>query len=97
MRWKAWLLLGIGAISGVAAIVAAEQRGRGLFGRTSARSVNVDYNGRFTFTRISYGGGGFFGGWWNHDYPQADTHLSLILDALTSVQPNLDGSYVLDV
>ncbi|MCC7007485.1 MAG: DUF4159 domain-containing protein [Acidobacteria bacterium] len=70
--------------------------------RPSAVGVNQPYNGRFTFTRIRYGGalGGFGRGWssaWNHDYPQADTHLPLILDALTSLAPNLHTSNVFDL
>jgi hypothetical protein len=72
---------------------------RGLFGRGPS-AFTVDYNGRFTFTRIRYNGGGFFGGWsnaWNHDYPEADRHIAMILEALTSVQPNLEASNILDL
>lgn len=72
---------------------------RGGF-RPSAMAVNVPYNGQFTFTRVRYGGGMWGRGWssaWNHDYPQADVHLPLILDALTALRPNLHASNVLDL
>jgi hypothetical protein len=77
----------------------AAQR-RGFFGGAPA-SLLAPYTGRFTFTRISYGGGGGFfgrgGGAWNHDYPDADRNLSLILDALTAIQPNLEATNILDL
>ncbi len=66
-------------------------------------SVNPPYDGRFTFTRISYGGlgSGFgrFGGGaaWSHDYPDAERNLTLILDALTSIAPNLAASNIFDL
>jgi hypothetical protein len=79
------------------------QRGGGF--RGSRGSIErVPYNGKFTFTRLRYGGGrgfGFGGGWgsnaWNHDYPQADMHLPMILEALTAIEPNLNVSNILDL
>src|SRR5687768_6726143 len=56
--------------------------------------VNPDYDGRFTFTRVRFSGRG---GGWDHDYPQADRHLPLILNEVTALRPNLDGSNVLDL
>ena len=56
--------------------------------------VNPDYDGRFTFTRVRFTGRG---GGWDHDYPQADRHLPLILNEVTALRPNLDGSNVLDL
>jgi hypothetical protein len=62
---------------------------------------NIPYNGRFTFSRIRYGGGGFGFGWgaasWAHDYPRADRHLPRILEDLTTLRPNLDRSNVFDL
>jgi hypothetical protein len=62
---------------------------------------NVPYDGRFTFARLSYNGGlGNFGrlsNAWNHDYPAADINLPLILNSLTSVQPNLHVSNIFDL
>ncbi len=56
--------------------------------------VNPEYDGRFTFTRVRFGGGR---GGWDHDYPQADRHLPLILNEVTALRPNLDGTNVLDL
>jgi hypothetical protein len=77
----------------------AAQRGGGYY---STQSFTVPYNGKFTFTRVRYGGN--LGGWgrrgsnaWNHDYPQADMHLPMILEAVTSLKPNLDVSNILDL
>jgi hypothetical protein len=59
---------------------------------------NVPYNGRFTFSRIRYGGGGWFGNAsWAHDYPRADRHMPQILSELTTLEPNLSGSNVFDL
>ena len=62
---------------------------------------DVSYDGRITFARLmwrSQGGGRFRGGWgsaWNHDYPRAEQHLSMILKELTYVDIRTDGSKVL--
>jgi hypothetical protein len=80
----------------------AAQRGGGFrgFGYTQRQVVNPPYDGRLTFTRVRFDDGGGFGrggGWWNHDYPDAERNLALILDALTSITPNLEASNVLDL
>lgn len=61
----------------------------------------VPYNGRFTFTRIRYGGRGIsVRGWrrggssWSHDYPDADRNMQTILDEVTAMVPNTEGSNV---
>lgn len=83
----------------VTAIAAAGAQRGGRFRSPSVSVVRVPYNGKFTFTRLRYNGGG--NGWgsnaWNHDYPQADVHLPLIVDAITSIKPNLNVSNVLDL
>jgi hypothetical protein len=56
--------------------------------------VNPGYDGRFTFTRIRFSGRSDA---WNHDYPQADRYLPLILNEITALRPNLDASNVLDL
>jgi hypothetical protein len=82
----------------LAAAAASTQRGGGYF---SPRGYTVPYNGKFTFTRLSYNGGGFgFGrgsNAWNHDYPRADEHLPLILQAITKIDPNIGVSNILDL
>jgi hypothetical protein len=79
---------------------ALAQRG-GRFGLPTREQLeNPPYNGRFTFSRLRYGAGMFGRGMssaWNHDYPQADMHLPLILDALTALQPNLHVSNIFDL
>ena len=61
----------------------------------------VPYDGRFTFVRLQWGSGRGFGrrfGWdsaWNHDYPRAEQHLSLILRELTYLDARTDGSRIL--
>jgi hypothetical protein len=68
-----------------------------------AQSVEIPYNGDFTFTRIRYGGGGGFGGFgrgggsWAHDYPSADRNMGEILKEFTSMHPNTGGSNVVDL
>ena len=60
--------------------------------------TTVPYDGKFTFTRIRYGSGfGRGGGSWAHDYPRADEHLPRIIAELTTMQPRIDGSQVLDL
>lgn len=60
---------------------------------------DVVYDGRITFVRLAWRGGGRFGGgWssaWNHDYPRAEQHLSQILKELTYLDIRMDGSRVL--
>lgn len=60
------------------------------------------YDGRFTFVRLrwtsDFGGGfrrGGFGAAWNHDYPRAEHHLSLILRELTALNLRTEESLVL--
>src|SRR3990170_9154982 len=87
------------ALVACASVAALAQRG-GFFRAPAVRAQNVPYNGQFTFSRVRYGGGGFSRGWssaWNHDYPQADIHLPLILDALTSLRSNLHVSNIFDL
>jgi len=59
------------------------------------------YDGRFTFVRLrwtselgAYGRRGFSSAW-DHDYPRAEQHLSLILQELTALDIRTDGSLVL--
>ena len=61
-------------------------------------SGNPEYDSRFTFTRIRYGSGWFRGGGsWAHDYPRADLHLPRILEDITNMRPQVEGSNVFDL
>src|SRR5262245_35769198 len=59
--------------------------------------VRVDYDGRFAFVRLRYGG--FEGGFrreppWAHDYPRAERHFMRILQEITFLNPHLDESNI---
>ncbi len=69
---------------------------------------NVSYDGRLTWVRLRFtpsrtgygGGGGYFGGinyQWDHDYPRADGQIVTLLDELTSLGANLDGTNIFAV
>src|SRR5262245_15017780 len=57
--------------------------------------ARMPYDGRFTFARVRYGGGGGrsirFGrggggsSAWSHDYPNADRNMSALLEEITTV------------
>ena len=83
----------------LSSLAAAQRGGRDFFGFGGPRmGTNPPYDGRFTFTRIRYGGGfGRGGGAWSHDYPDADRNLPLILQSLTSIPTNVDASNILDL
>jgi hypothetical protein len=61
----------------------------------------VTYDGQFTVVRLRWDSG--FGGFrrggggaaWNHDYPRAEHHLSLILKSLTALDVRTDDSLIL--
>lgn len=71
------------------------------------QSSDPQYNGRFTFTRIRYGADGDlrrYGRWrrgwgasWNHDYPDGDLNMQLILNEVTSMGVNVGRSNVFDL
>ncbi|MQA30571.1 MAG: DUF4159 domain-containing protein [Luteitalea sp.] len=90
---RRWLrLLGVAVLTAMAA--AAQPAAPG-------QSYHFDpaYDGRFTLVRLRWTSGGIRrGGWgsaWNHDYPRAEQHLSLILKELTSLDVRIDGSRIL--
>jgi hypothetical protein len=60
------------------------------------------YDGRFTFVRLRCGSDSMFSrrgfsAAWNHDYPRAEQHLSLILDELTAVDVRTDRTLLLSL
>ncbi len=95
--WRTALFTGTLVVTLSVALFA--QRGGGFGGFRTPQVSNVPYNGLFTFTRLRYNSGSFGRGnqSWNHDYPQADTHLPLILDAITALKSNLNVSNILDL
>jgi hypothetical protein len=62
------------------------------------RFDRVEYDGRFAFVRLQYGGRGPGGSRgeppWAHDYPTAEHNLMRILQELTVMKPHIDESNV---
>jgi hypothetical protein len=62
---------------------------------------DLAYDGRFTIVRLrwqsdaGFSRRGGFSAAWNHDYPRAEQHLSLILRELTAVDVRTGGSLIL--
>jgi hypothetical protein len=92
-------LIGLVLLTVATAAPAIEQRDAAGLNRWS----ELEYDGRFTFARLRWGGGGggrFRGGWgaaWNHDYPRAEQNLAMILSELTTLDIHTDGSRVLSL
>jgi len=64
------------------------------------RQSELTYDGRFTFARLRWGTDfGYsrrgFSSAWNHDYPRAEQHLSMILKELTLLDPHTEDSLIL--
>jgi len=93
------------ALAKVEALTEPAQGGGGWFGRERRRpsaidySASADYDGRFSFVRIRYGGGaGLAAGRfdfrreppWAHDFPRADFNFLKILGELTFVRSVVD-------
>jgi hypothetical protein len=66
-----------------------------------AQVTDEGYDGRFMFVRLRWGSDygfsrrGGFGSAWNHDYPRAEQHLSLIARELTAINVRTDTNLVL--
>jgi hypothetical protein len=81
------------------AALAAVQSGA----QDQAHRSDLPYDGRFAFVRLRWTSdlGGYrrggFGSAWNHDWPRAERHLSLILKELTSLDIHTDGSQLFAV
>jgi hypothetical protein len=75
----------------------AQRGGRGGGGGRQLFVSNPPYDGVFTFTRVRYnqGGFGFMSAAWNHDYPNADLNLPLILKATTAIPVRTERSQIL--
>jgi hypothetical protein len=66
------------------------QRGFGRFRSEIRAAVPEDFDGKFQFCRVAYGGGRGRGGGWGVDFPQADTNLSIRLSDLTKTPVSFD-------
>ena len=85
----------------LAVVLSAPASGVVQFDPASPNGGAAAYDGRFTFVRLRWGADlgfsrrGGFGTAWNHDYPRAEQHLSLILEELTSLDIHTDRSLIL--
>ncbi len=89
MAWRLLLvaaLLALGAEDG-----AAQWRSR----RGIEPEPNVGYDGRYTFVRLRYGPNGPAG--WAFDYPAMERNFMTILADLTTADPHIRSSNVLDM
>jgi hypothetical protein len=85
---------------GTAVLLTATLSGSAQFDAPAQYRADLAYDGRFTFVRLRWGSdlgfsGRGFRSAWNHDYPRAEQHLSLILDELTALDIHTDGSLIL--
>jgi hypothetical protein len=91
------VLIAVAAVVGTAMAGATQVDGsRRVHGADSA------YDGRFTFVRLRWSSGGSgrfgaFGAAWDHDYPRAEQHLSLIVNELTLLDMRTDSSLILSL
>jgi hypothetical protein len=83
----------------VAALVPVVGLAQGGRRADAGRSMTVEHDGNFVFTRIRYNSTGFgFGdASWAHDYPLADRNISAIIEYITNIRVRLDGTNVLDL
>jgi len=91
---RRWLrILSAAALAGVTA-ASAQPRLRGR------PHTEPTYDGRFTFVRLRWGspfgtGSRGMSSAWNHDYPRAEQHLTMILKELTLIDTRTDDSLIL--
>jgi hypothetical protein len=68
---------------------------------SSSHTIDIPYDGRFTFVRLRWGGGSTqsrsWSSAWNHDYPRAEQHLSQILREITYLDIHTEGSRILSL
>jgi hypothetical protein len=75
-------ILGLLVVTVLVTATGEAQRRGGFFSQIRTASPE-DFDGKFQFCRVAYGGGRGRGGGWGVDYPQADTNLSIRLSDLT--------------
>ena len=82
----------------VASFAASAFAQRGGNFRRESYSMNVPYDGKFVFIRMSYGN---YGGWgrqgapWAHDYPVGEQHFLKILTSISNVSAHVDQTSVM--
>lgn len=104
MRLRAITAIGLVVIFLTAVLALAQGRRFGGFDvlRSSPRTENIPYDGRFTFVRLSYTtmeGGYWYRGQpaWSHGHPIAEQQLMRIMSGLTTLMPHVDRVNVLSL
>jgi hypothetical protein len=87
------------------AVTSVAEGQQSWYGGSDFTEFNVDYDGRFTFARLSFtpvnDGWGRGRGrrgrdlYWDHDWPHAETNLLKLLRELTDIRPFMEGSNIL--
>ena len=88
------LLIAFAILSSVSAAADAQR------GAQYPRQFELTYDGRFTFVRLRWGSDfGYsrrgFSSAWNHDYPRAEQHLSMIIKDITFADITTDADVIL--
>ena len=102
--WAVGLTLALGASF---ALFGPQPSPRGAALQRATSQATPPYDGRFTFARVRYGGGGR-GGFelgrrgggadaWAHDYPAADLNMQVVLKEITTVDPVIGTSVIVDL
>ena len=102
---RRWVLTGLVVASlAIFAVRAGGIAAAGAQGRLRgpAYTTDLSYDGRYTFVRLRWGGGGFGrrGGnsdAWNHDYPRAEQNLTRLLKDITYIDARTEGSLILSL
>jgi hypothetical protein len=95
-RVRRWLYVALAVL--FSALGAAAVRSGAL---SQPDPTDPSYDGRFTFVRLrwqsdfGFSRRGRSSSAWNHDYPRAERHLSLILQELTAIDIRTDSTHVL--
>jgi hypothetical protein len=95
---RRWLLLALAVVFSGGTDSAVRSDALSQAGRADS-----SYDGRFTFVRLrwqsesGFSRRGGFGAAWNHDYPRAEQHLTLILRELTAIDVRTDTTRLLSL
>ena len=92
------------ALTGLAMLAGQRPALRGLdvLRRPTPSQMNLPYDGRFAFVRVTYEtlpGGYWYRGQpaWSHGYPTSEQNLMQILDAVSTLAPHLEGTNTLSL
>ncbi|MEW6323652.1 MAG: DUF4159 domain-containing protein [Acidobacteriota bacterium] len=90
MRAVPWLLIAALTLAAAGDAGQIRPRGRGGAGFRVRMATPADFDGKFHFCRVAFGGGSFRGSAWGVDFPRADVNLSIRLSELTRTDVAFD-------